>query len=63
MNDLQEDKFGHIWDLIWEESEKLHPGFGTYGGYAGQCNKCGMYNYEFIENEQYCGLKIREFNY
>jgi hypothetical protein len=45
------DNKGHEWGLGWEESETPHPGFGgsqnIYGGYVGQCEKCGMYIYEF----------------
>jgi hypothetical protein len=41
--DIQEDEYGHIWDGGWVESDTPHPGFGTMGGYEGQCNKCGMW--------------------
>lgn len=62
------DHNGHAWGLGWEESDKIHPGFGTYGGYAQQCFKCGMYSHEYFKiNEnpveyenQKCGLKIRK---
>jgi hypothetical protein len=65
------DEYGHIWGLGWEDSDKPHPGFGgstnIYGGYVGQCEKCGMYSYEFIGGTlnpgkfelQKCGDKIR----
>jgi len=47
-----QDEFGHVWTLGWEDSENPHPGFGgttnIYGGYIGQCGKCGMYQYEFM---------------
>ena len=63
----KEDEFGHIWILGWEDSDTLHPGFGTYGGHVGQCEKCGMYQYEFCGGTlspgkfegQSCDKKIR----
>lgn len=54
---IKEDEYGHVWGMGWEDSDRPHPGFGTYGGYVGQCEKCGMYNYEF--EKQLCGEKIR----
>lgn len=51
----EEDEFGHIWDLGWQDSQTLHPGFGTYGGYVGQCNKCGIFFHNFIN--QLCSKK------
>lgn len=65
------DEFGHCWTLGWEETEKPHPGFGgtmdLYGCHVGQCDNCGMYNYEFQSlssvpgkyEGQRCGEKIR----
>lgn len=63
----------HEWGMGWEESEEPHPGFGgssdIYGGYVDQCEKCGMYMYEFMgPSEEYpgkyegqsCGKKIRD---
>lgn len=64
MSDIgaEQDEFGHIWGLGWEDSDKPHPGFGgsqnIYGGYVGQCEKCGMYSHEF-DNKTPCGKKIR----
>jgi hypothetical protein len=67
----EEDDYGHIWDLGWEDSDTPHPGFGgstnIYGVYVGQCSKCGMYAYEFCGGTgnpgkyelQKCGEKIR----
>lgn len=64
------DELGHIWAQGWEDSDTPHPGFGTYGGYVGQCAKCGMYNYECYGSndanpgkyeQQQCGIKIREY--
>lgn len=59
--DLEEDKYGHVWDMGWEDSENPHPGFGgsqdIYGGYVSQCAKCGMYFHEF--KDQICGVKVR----
>ena len=61
----------HIWGMGWEESDTPHPGFGgsqnIYGGYVDQCEKCGMYIYEFTGatnrpgkyEGQSCGKKIR----
>lgn len=55
------DHLGHDWGMGWEDSDKPHPGFGgtidIYGCYVDQCQKCGMYGYEF--KEQPCGEKIR----
>lgn len=59
--DLEEDEFGHCWDMGWEESDKPHPGFGgsydIYGGYVAQCIKCGLYIHEL--KEQPCDRKVR----
>jgi len=45
------DNKGHEWGMGWEESDRPHPGFGgsmdIYGCYVDQCEKCGMYGYEF----------------
>jgi hypothetical protein len=68
---IEEDECGHAWGLGWIDSDKPHPGFGgstnICGGYVGQCDKCGMYNYEFWSGTatpgkyegQMCGVKIR----
>lgn len=60
-SNLQEDEFGHVWGMGWEDSDMPHPGFGgsqdIYGGYVDQCEKCGMYGYEF--KSQQCGPKLR----
>lgn len=62
-SDIAEDLNGHLWGMGWEESDKPHPGFGgttdVYGGYVGQCEKCGLYNYEY--KNQPCGDKVREW--
>lgn len=63
----EEDEYGHAWGMGWEESDKPHPGFGTYGGYVSQCYKCGIYAYEFCGGTgnpgkyefQRCDKKIR----
>jgi hypothetical protein len=67
-----EDEFGHVWTLGWEESENPHPGFGgstdIFGGYVGQCGRCGMYQYEHMGPSkeypgkyegQHCGKIVR----
>jgi hypothetical protein len=62
------DEFGHKWGVGWEESDFPHPGFGgatgISGGYVDQCEKCGMYGYEFSatfgkHKGQKCSDKIR----
>ena len=57
----KEDAYGHIWGVGWEDSDRPNPGFGgtqdIYGGYVDQCDKCGMYGYEF--EKQICGKKVR----
>jgi hypothetical protein len=72
MNESEEDK-GHIWGMGWEDSDNPHPGFGgsfsICGGYVGQCEKCGMYVYEFSSGTknpgkyegQACGPIIRKY--
>jgi hypothetical protein len=70
----EEDEFGHIWEMGWEESENPHPGFGgsinIYGGYASQCSKCGMFGEEFCPGTnnpnqehfmKHCGDIIRNY--
>jgi hypothetical protein len=58
---MNADDLGHEWGMGWEESDNPHPGFGgstdIYGGYVDQCEKCGMYGYEF--KDQPCGKQIR----
>ena len=68
---MEDGNGGHEWGLGWEDSEKPHPGFGgsqnIYGGYVGQCEKCGMYQHEFMGlstnsskyHDQSCGKQIR----
>lgn len=63
----------HDWQMGWEDSDTPHSGMGgttnIYGGYVGQCGKCGMYAYEFVSGTanpgkyelQLCGSKIREW--
>lgn len=66
--ELYRDK-GHVWGTGWEDSDKLHPGFNVYGGYVDQCEKCGMYGYEYNSGTatpgkyegQPCGDKIRDY--
>lgn len=70
-DEFEEDGFGHVWGMGWEESETPHPGFGgstdIYGCCVDQCVKCGMYGYEFNSctstpgkyEGQLCGEKIR----
>jgi hypothetical protein len=68
---MKDQDKGHVWGMGWEDSETPHPGFGgstnIYGGYVDQCEKCGMYSYEFYGStnrigkyqEQPCAEKIR----
>jgi hypothetical protein len=56
--DNEEDEFGHIWEMGWKDSDKQHPGFGTYGGIEGQCAKCGIYAGDF--NNQICENSLNE---
>lgn len=51
------DELGHAWGMGWKESDKPHPGFGTYGAYTDQCYKCGMYGHE--KNAEPCGKQLR----
>ncbi len=67
----EKDAWGHIWGMGWVDCDKPHPGFGgsqnIYGCYVGQCEKCGMFGYEFTESLNkdgisvlpFCGEKIR----
>jgi len=61
MSDFLSEENGHEFVLGWEESDRPHPGFGgstnIYGGYCEQCQKCGMYGYEY--EDQKCGPQIR----
>lgn len=72
MSDEYSD-MGHQWGMGWEDSDKPHPGFGgstnIYGAYVSQCEKCGMYFYEFCGSSdahpgkyerQPCGKMIRQ---
>ena len=65
----QKEANDHIWGAGWEDSDKPHPGFGgsynIYGGYVDQCEKCGIYHYEFddkthIYYNKQCEEKIRD---
>lgn len=71
MAELHHDK-NHEWGMGWEDSDLPHPGFGgstnIYGSYVSQCEKCGMYGYEFrsltaqpgkYEGQPCSGKKIR----
>lgn len=51
------DEFNHAWGIGWQETDKLHPGFGTNGAYADQCYRCGIYGHEFAKNPTQCELK------
>jgi|SRR5208282_1674877 len=59
----EEDTWGHIWEVGWEDSEKPHPGFGgsqnIYGGYVMQCEKCGMFGHEFTGSLNEEGIYVR----
>lgn len=61
-------KYEHEWTLGWVDTDRPHPGFGTdiMGAHTSQCDKCGMYQYEFDDwkgggkyKGQPCKKKIR----
>lgn len=69
---LLERRDDHVWEVGWEETGNSHPGFGgssdILGHYVSQCEKCGMYAYEFSSGTKtpgkyegrLCKVKIRE---